>query len=60
MKKLLVYAIILIPIFLVWLHWGGIKNEMGTFNLMMVAAFICTVAADKMHEKGAKAEEEKK
>jgi hypothetical protein len=60
MKKLLVYAIILVPIFLVWLHWGGIKNDMGTFTLMMVAVFNCTVAADKMHEKRAKAEEEKK
>jgi hypothetical protein len=60
MKKLLVYAVILVPIFLVWLHWGGIKNDMGTFALMMVATFICTVATDKMHEKSAKAEEEKK
>ena len=60
MKKLLVYTIILVPIFLVWLHWGGIKNDMGTFTLMMVATFICTVATDKMHEKSAKAEEEKK
>ena len=60
MKKLLVYAIILVPIFLVWLQWGGIKNDMGTFTLMMVATFICTVATDKMHEKRAKAEEEKK
>ena len=48
MKKILVYAIIVIPIILVWLHWGGIKNDIGTLTLMMAATFICTVATDKM------------
>ena len=51
MKKILTYAIILVPIFLVWLHWGGFKNDMGTLILAMVATFACTVATDKMHEK---------
>lgn len=59
MKKILVYAIIIIPIILVWLHWGGIKNDSGTFTLMMVATFLCTVATDKMHESAEKKEEKK-
>lgn len=60
MKKILVYTIIIVPIILVWLHWGADIHSNGTFVLMLVAAFNCTVATDKMHEKSAKAEEEKK
>lgn len=50
MKKILVYAIIIVPIILVWLHWGGFKNDMGTLILMLAATFLCTVATDKMHK----------
>lgn len=60
MKKLLVYAIILVPIFLVWLHWGADIHSNGTFILALIAVFNCTVAADKMREKSAQAKEEKK
>lgn len=60
MKKLAVYAIILIPIFLVWFAWGADIHSNGTFVLALIAVFNCTVASDKMHENRAKAEEEKK
>ena len=60
MKKLLVYAIIIVPIILVWFAWGADIHSNGTFILALIAVFNCTVAADKMHEKSAKAEEEKK
>ena len=59
MKKILVYAIIIVPIILVWLHWGADIHSNGTFTLMMAATFLCTVATDKMHE-SAKDKEEKK
>ena len=59
MKKFIIYAIIIVPIIFVWLHWGGFKNDMGTFILMMAATFLCTVASDKMHESAEKKEEKK-
>ena len=60
MKKLAVYTIILVPIFLVWLAWGADIHSNGTLVLALIAVFNCTVASDKMHENRAKAEEEKK
>lgn len=60
MKKILVYAIIIVPIILVWFAWGADIHSNGTLVLALIAAFNCTVASDKMHEKSAKAEEEKK
>ena len=57
MKKILVYAIIIVPIILVWFAWGADIHSNGTFVLALIAAFNCTVATDKMHES---AENEKK
>lgn len=59
MKKILVYAIIIVPIILVWLHWGADIHSNGTFVLALIAAFNCTVATDKMHERAENKEEKK-
>lgn len=60
MKKFIIYAIIIVPIILVWFAWGADIHSNGTFILALIAVFNCTVATDKMHENRAKAEEEKK
>lgn len=60
MKKFIIYAIIIVPIILVWFAWGADIHSNGTFILALIAVFNCTVATDKMHEMSAKAEEEKK
>lgn len=59
MKKILVYAIIIVPIILVWFAWGADIHSNGTFVLALIAAFNCTVATDKMHESAEKKEEKK-
>jgi hypothetical protein len=60
MKKILAYAITIAPFALVWLHWGGFRNDFGTLILSLMAVFACTVVSDKMNERSAKAEEEEK
>ncbi len=53
--KQAIYSIIVIALsIIVWLHWGGLSNDMGTFVLMLADAFILTVIADKTHEKSEK------
>ena len=60
MKKILAYSAVLAPIVLIWLHWGGFSNDMGTLVLSLAAAFACTVVGDKMHEKSAQESGENK
>ncbi len=60
MKKFIIYAIIIVPIILVWFAWGADIHSNGTFILALIAVFNCTVATDKMHENRAKVEKEKK
>lgn len=53
--KQAIYSIIVIALsIIVWLHWGGLSNDMGTFILMMADVFILTVIADNTHEKSEK------
>lgn len=57
MKKVLVYVVIILPIILVWLHWGGFKNDIGTLMLSMIAVLNCTIATDKMNPSAEDAED---
>ena len=53
--KQAIYSINVIALsIIVWLQWGGLSNDMGTFVLMLADAFILTVIADKTHEKSEK------
>jgi hypothetical protein len=47
MKKVIIYAAALLPIILVWLHWGGFKNTFGTLILAVIAVFVCTFIGDR-------------
>lgn len=50
--KQAIYSIIVIALsIIVWLHWGGLSNDMGTFVLMLADAFILTVIADNTRKK---------
>jgi hypothetical protein len=40
MKKMLTYAMILTPMAITWIHWGGFKNDMGTLLMSIILAFI--------------------
>ena len=53
--KQAIYSIIVLALsVIVWLHWGGLSNDMGTFIIMLADTFILTVIADKAHEKNVK------
>ena len=50
--KQAIYSIIVIALsIIVWLHWGGLSNDMGPFVLMLADAFILTVIADNTRKK---------
>jgi F0F1-type ATP synthase assembly protein I len=54
MKHIIYSVIVLALSVIVWLHWGGLSNDMGTFIIMLADAFALTVIADKAHEKSKK------
>lgn len=50
--KQAIYSIIVIALsIIVWLHWGGLSNDMGTFIIMLADTFILTVIADNTRKK---------
>jgi len=51
MKQAIISVIILALSIIVWLHWGGLSNDMGTFIIMLADAFILTVIADNTRKK---------
>lgn len=54
MKQAILSIIVIALSIIVWLRWGGLSNDMGTFVLMLADVFILTVIADKTHEKSEK------
>lgn len=53
--KQAIYSIIVLALsIIVWLHWGGLSNDMGTFIIMLADAFILTVIADNTRKKSEK------
>jgi len=54
MKQAILSVIVIALSIIVWLHWGGLSNDMGTLILMLADAFILNVIADKTHEKSEK------
>lgn len=51
MKQAILSIIVITLSIIVWLHWGGFSNDMGTLILMLADALILTVIADNTHEK---------
>ena len=45
--KALIYSIIVLALSaIVWLHWGGFSNDMGTLIIMLLDVFFITVILD--------------
>ena len=47
MSRLVTYAIIIALSVIVWLHWGGLSNDMGTLVIATADALIATAIYDK-------------
>lgn len=47
MSRLVTYAIIIALSVIVWLHWGGLSNNMGTLIIATADALIATAIYDK-------------
>ena len=47
MSRFITYAIIFALSVIVWLHWGGLSNDMGTLIIATADALIATAIYDK-------------
>lgn len=47
MSRFITYAIIFALSIIVWLHWGGFSNDMGTLVIATADALIATAIYDK-------------
>ena len=53
--KQAIYSIIVLALsIIVWLHWGGLSNDMGTFIIMLADVFALTVIVDNTRKKSEK------
>ena len=51
MKQAVISVIILAFSVIVWLHWGGFSNNMGTLIIALADVFAFTVIADNFPKK---------
>ena len=51
MKQAILSILVLALSVIVWLHWGGLSNDMGTFIIMIADVFALTVIADNTPKK---------
>ena len=50
--KQAIYSIIVLALSAVlWLHWGGLSNDIATLVIMLADAFALTVIADNTRKK---------
>ena len=54
MKQAIISVIIFALSIIVWLHWGGLSNDMGTLIIALADVFILTVIADNSPKKSEK------
>lgn len=54
MKQAVISVIIFALSIIVWLHWGGLSNDMGTLIIALADVFILTVIADNSPKKSEK------
>lgn len=54
MKQAIISVIILAFSVIVWLHWGGFSNNMGTLIIALADVFAFTVIADNSPKKSEK------
>ena len=51
MKKIILSLAIIALTIILWLHWGGISNDFGTFILALSAVFALNVVDTECSEK---------
>lgn len=54
MKQVIMLIIVLALSIIVWLHWGGLSNDMGTLIIALADVFALTVVADNSPKKSEK------
>lgn len=54
MKQAIISVIILALSIIVWLHWGGLSNDMGTLIIALADVFALTVITDNSPKKSEK------
>ena len=54
MKQSIISVIVLAFSIIVWLHWGGFSNDMGTFIIAIADAFVLTIITDDTPKKSEK------
>lgn len=54
MKQAVISVIIFALSIIVWLHWGGLSNDMGTLIIALADVFALTVVADNTPKKSEK------
>ena len=54
MKQAIISVIVLAFSIIVWLHWGGFSNDMGTFIIAIADAFALTIITDDPPKKSEK------
>ena len=54
MKQAVISVIIFALSIIVWLHWGGLSNDMGTLIIALADVFALTVIADNSPKKSEK------
>jgi len=51
MKQAVISVIIIALSIIVWLHWGGLSNDMGTLVIALADVFALVVVADNSPKK---------
>ena len=51
MKQAVISIVIIVISILIWLHWGGLSNDLGTLIIALADVFALTVVADNSPKK---------
>ena len=51
MKQAIISIVIIAISIIVWLHWGGLSNDLGTLIIALADVFALTVIADNFPKK---------
>ena len=51
MKPAVISIVIIVISILIWLHWGGLSNDLGTLIIALADVFALTVVADNSPKK---------
>lgn len=51
MKQAIISIVIIAISIIVWLHWGGLSNDLGTLIIALADVFVLTVVADNFPKK---------